>query len=374
MKVLFLPELVGGDSVGLSKGLKEYGVETRVLSRSEHPFRYPADVVIARADDKSMWRRKFRLFSALRYLFDSWDVVHFNFGSTLLAPDYAEPVVNRPTDVARWLLRRMAEAGQWLELTVLKLRGIKIYVHFQGSDARQDSPWVHRGDEPDGEDGHRARREQSSRNWHKKRRIRRWDRFAHRIFFLNPDLAQYLPGRAEFVPYASVDPKEIKPSNPERRNPEIVVAHAPSNRMIKGTSLVELAVERIRAKGFPIRLDVIEGVSNAEVLHRLSLADVVVDQLHIGWYGAFAVEAMALGKPVLCYINMDDLTVIDPSMKADLPILVTSPKSIEDTLLKVMGMDSKELEYLGKSSREFVLKWHDPAKIAAKLYFPQNKG
>lgn len=368
MRVLFLPELVGGEPVGLSKALRVNGFETQVVARQAHPFGYPADVVIHRGKATSRWRRAFRIVLALKYLFGSWDVVHFNSGSTLLDPGYSKPAIAGPAGMGLWLVRRIAEGGQWLELLTLKLRGVKIYVHFQGSDARQDTPWAPRVDDPEGCEVGFRRSQQVSQHRFKQRRIRRWSLFADKIYFLNPDLAKYLPARAEFIPYASVDPKAVHPPPYKQRKSELIVAHAPSNRVIKGTSLIELAVEHLRAQAFPIRLDIIESVSNAEVLRRLSLAHVVVDQLHIGWYGALAVEAMALGKPVICYIKDDDLRVIDPAMKKDLPVMATSPESIGDTLLKVLEMDSKEIEALGKRSRDFSLKWHDPGKIAARLY------
>ena len=34
-------------------------------------------------------------------------------------------------------------------------------------------------------------------------------------------------------------------------------------------------------------------------------ADVVVDQLNAGWHGVFALEAMALGKPVVSHLKPD---------------------------------------------------------------------
>ena len=47
----------------------------------------------------------------------------------------------------------------------------------------------------------------------------------------------------------------------------------------------------------------IEGVPNAEARLRYAAADVVVDQLRIGWYGMFAIESMALAKPVVVHLD-----------------------------------------------------------------------
>ena len=39
----------------------------------------------------------------------------------------------------------------------------------------------------------------------KAKRIRKWDKYAHHIYYLNPDLAQYLPERAKFLPYCCME-------------------------------------------------------------------------------------------------------------------------------------------------------------------------
>ena len=66
------------------------------------------------------------------------------------------------------------------------------------------------------------------------------------------------------------------------------------------------AVEALSVGGLKLKLDLIEGVPRANVLERLARADVVVDQLVLGWYGGLAVEAMALGRPVLGKICEDE--------------------------------------------------------------------
>lgn len=96
-------------------------------------------------------------------------------------------------------------------------------------------------------------------------------------------------------------------------------------------------------------------------------ADVVVDQLVVGWYGALAVEAMALGKPVICYINEADLRAIDVAMRVELPIIGSSESSIKETLIQVLQLNDADLAELGEKSRSFSLKWHNPSNIAGKL-------
>ena len=41
------------------------------------------------------------------------------------------------------------------------------------------------------------------------------------------------------------------------------------------------------------------------MLKEINNADLIVDQLIIGWYAMFAIESMALEKPVICYLRED---------------------------------------------------------------------
>ncbi len=55
----------------------------------------------------------------------------------------------------------------------------------------------------------------------------------------------------------------------------------------------------------PVELDIVEGVPHEEARDRYARADIVVDQLNAGWHGVFALESMALGKPVVTYLKPD---------------------------------------------------------------------
>ena len=68
----------------------------------------------------------------------------------------------------------------------------------------------------------------------------------------------------------------------------------------KGTAHVIAACAQL-----PVELEIVEGLHHAEARERYRRADIVVDQLNAGWHGIFALEAMALGKPVVTYLKPD---------------------------------------------------------------------
>lgn len=84
-----------------------------------------------------------------------------------------------------------------------------------------------------------------------------------------------------------------------RRN--LSVAHAPTNRDVKGTEIVIDAVaelNRRRAHKLPVELDIIEGRDWRVSMSRKGRGTVVVDQLYLG-IGNNALEAWGAGRPVI---------------------------------------------------------------------------
>ena len=80
-----------------------------------------------------------------------------------------------------------------------------------------------------------------------------------------------------------------------------------------------------------------------------------------------AVEAMALGRPVVCYLRQDDLRFLDPGMRSDLPIINATPGTLCDTLRDLLGKRRHTLAEAGARSRNYVEKWHDPDTLAARM-------
>jgi glycosyltransferase involved in cell wall biosynthesis len=111
-----------------------------------------------------------------------------------------------------------------------------------------------------------------------------------------------------------------------------------------------------------VELVLVEHVPHAQVKHLLAQADVVVDQLLIGWYGASAVEAMALGKPVLCYLRDDDLKRF-VSFHDRIPIVRTTKETLVEDLRGLLR-NVAQWDEIGSAGHRFVEEWHDPLKIA----------
>lgn len=343
MRVLHCPTETGGHAWGLSRAERALGIQSDVMVRRSSWLQFPSDVDL-RLGDGLLPAKLFRLGTFLLRAVHDYDVFHFNWGMSLV-------------DHRAWRIH-------YWDLPLLKRMGKRIIVTFQGCDARVktlsrqrfstsacaecDVAWC------------TPRMDAIRRT-----RIRKVCTYADQVFALNPDLMHVLPG-AEFLPYASVNPAEWKADETQARHPTAArpfrVLHMPTNRSIKGTKYVEEACARLRAEGWPVELRVVENVPHPRVKDLIAQADLVVDQLLIGWYGASSVEAMALGKPVLCYLRDEDLKRFVP-FRDRIPIVRTTKETLADDLRALLRAPTRCLE-VGAAGRRFVEDCHDPLKIA----------
>lgn len=144
--------------------------------------------------------------------------------------------------------------------------------------------------------------------------------------------------------------------------------HAPNHRNLKGTDHILKAVEELRAEGVAVELSLVEGVPNSQMPALIQAADVVVDQLVLGWYAMFAIEAMALARPVVCSVRPDFLEFYQCAglLQVDeLPLVDSSMSKIKDTLRKLASMPRRDLHAIGHKSRQFVEKHHSISAVGA---------
>ncbi len=133
------------------------------------------------------------------------------------------------------------------------------------------------------------------------------------VFVTTPDLLTSVP-RSSLTPVVPSRPFHAElqsmggqlPVPPSVGHP-LRVLHAPSDPVIKGSSAIAHAVARARDTGADIEYRVLSGVPVTEVAREIRAADIVVDQVNFGWYGVFAAEAMALGRPAIARLETRNL-------------------------------------------------------------------
>lgn len=295
-----------------------------------HPFAYPRlSGPRPRATGRALRRAELLTFLAsvpLRY-----DVVHLHGGQSFLQPRF-----------------------QQRDAAALVRCGTPVLQQFVGSDARL--PSVERARNPFylnsfGEDDALANA-----------RMARWAELSHghcavQDHALDVELRRHFD-HIHVVPLC-VDVRSWPHAYPEPSGGPPVLMHAPSNHAGKGTDLLRAAVETLQDEGIAFRYHEISGRSHAEVLEQLARADLVVDQLRLGSFGAASVEAWALGKPVICYV-LPELWATYPE---DLPAIEADPSKILSVLRQWLR-DGAARHAKGRESRRYAEAHHDSLHVA----------
>jgi hypothetical protein len=258
-----------------------------------------------------------------------------------------------------------AAMNRMIELPLMKRVGKVIAVTYQGDDARQGDYSRKNFDiciarEVD-DSYYSAVSDQAKRD-----RIALFERHADLIYTLNPDLMHVLPPHARFIPYAHIDLDQWTPVAGSGGVRPLVV-HAPSHRGAKGTRYILAAVEKLKAQGVPFDFLLVEGLTQRDARKLYERADIVIDQLLAGWYGGFALEVMALGKPVICYLRHEDFGCLPEKMRRELPMIEAKPDTIEKVLRFWLSQPPEERVRRGMAGRAFVEQWHDPRRVAQQL-------
>lgn len=366
-RIVHLPESVGGNAYCLSNAMRQLGLDSQCWILKPNYLKYGFDYSIASSHDGYLVTEIKRIF-ALRYIFQ-FDIIFFNFGSTLFRP----LALRRRTgwSLAFYLgvqiYMAYARVMQRIELWLLHLLGKQVFIQYQGDDARQgDYCLSHYKISPATEvDEHYYH---SASDEHKRRQIYLLKSYCKGIFALNPDLLNVLPTNAKFLPYSHIEPRDWPVCySDEQSDRPLRIGHAPTHRGVKGTEYFLASLERLRNEGYRFELILIEKVSHEEAKTIYRTLDVVLDQLFVGWYGGLAVEAMALGKPVVAYIRDDDLVHIPREMREELPILRASPRTLDADLREVLTKSHKDLVDIGRRSRSYVERWHDPREVVRRF-------
>lgn len=329
-RVLHAPTDIAGQLSTLVRALRRMGYAADGLTFEPHPFRYGDLPAVFASGPRNRFLRLARKVGTTLWAAARYDVFHFHAAETLLPLN--------------------------LDAPALRLLGKPVVLQFWGSEvrfadaARVANPWVAQYLSPvyDG------------RNRRRLLRLAPWSSVA---LVGDHELRGYVDGmfrRVEVLPQAiDLEGYAPRPPDPATRHP--VVVHAPSNTNIKGTEHVIRAVERARqSRDFEFSL--IAGKSHDEAVAALARADVLVDQLLVGTHGILALEAMALAKPVICYIREDLRATYPP----DLPVVTATPDTL-DRVLESLLADGELRHRLGAEGRRYVERHHDANEVATRL-------
>lgn len=322
---------VAGQGIYSVLGLRKLGEDAEMVVWMPNMFGYSYDRAL-NIDKKN--KKKFIIYavkifvSFLSALF-RYDIYHFHYGRSFL--------LNK-------------------ELKLMKLLHKKVFYEFHGSDLRNNKIANNRNHYFVFPDREKQQKKLSRRN-------KIICKNAEGVIIHDYELEAYLPEVRKNVYYVPlrIDINAFIPRYPSIKAEKIVIVHAPSNPELKGTSYILRAIENLKKK-YPIEFVLVQNKTQDEAKIIYQNADIIVDQLIIGTYGVFALEGMALGKPVITYI-MDDMINNFPE---ELPIQNANIDNIQEVLENLIK--SPKLRHkIGIAGRKYVEDYHDYRKVAAYL-------
>jgi len=151
--------------------------------------------------------------------------------------------------------------------------------------------------------------------------------------------------------------------NPPKKTDVITIMHCPTNRIAKKSDYIEEALGRLKDEGYKFKYKCIINVTHNQLKNEYLSSDIVIDQLN-SWYGTVSIEAMALGRPVICGFY-EHLCFYDDRFK-ELPIINANIYNIYNVLKDVLE-GKYDLEDISSKSREFVMKNHNLKSVAHGL-------
>lgn len=190
---------------------------------------------------------------------------------------------------------------------------------------------------------------------------------AHVVIVPDEELAGYVPCKTVILPRAVPPPLHIPKIDDFADFPkdQLVVVHAPSRRGVKGTAHVLAAVEVLK-KTINFKFVLAEKLNHEKALALYRRADILIDQLRIGWYGVLSTEGMSAGAAVVAYIRDDLLHDLASHNGGVLPIANANPKTIQKVLQRLLQDDAYR-KRVAKSGKRFVDRYHSSERVSKEL-------
>lgn len=326
MKVLHGMTEVAGQGIHSVNGLKQNGAEAQMAVWRRNSFGYSVDYDLKIGHNYLLYPFYFLKMTAF-FLFAlrRFDCFHFHYGRSLLPG--------------------------CLDLKILRALKKKVYMEFHGSDIRGSFE----------RSGYKYL-ELPPTSTRRKSAIRRIVNNVDGIILHDEELRRHLPVSETpvYIVPLRMNVDNFAPAYPDENKRIPTIVHAPSKRAVKGTEYILKALEAINK---PYKLVLVENKTQEEALAIYKTADIIIDQLLIGTYGVYTIESMALGKPVIVYIDEEMKKTFPPELPLVSADINTIQQKIEMLIDKV-----EQRKQLGIQSRQYVERYHDCRKNAAVLF------
>lgn len=310
----------------MTKGLKGLGIDAKTLNYYPSYLGYKSDHTLNLSSFKDDNERNTETKKLAAKMIAENDVFHFHFGTSLTL-DYSD-------------------------LPLLNELNKKVFMQHWGSDVRMYSKAV-------------------KSNPYIKVKDSDEERIRRKLEFISKQISHCIVSDYELHDYVkdfynnvhiirqAIDLEKYKVKN--NKNNKLLIVHAPSSPEIKGTKHILEAIEELKQK-YDFDFKLVQGMAHEEAKKVYQKADIIIDQILCGSYGLFSIEAMAMGKPVICWISEH----IKETYPEELPIISANPDNIKEKI-EYMINNRDMLNEIGQAGRKYVEKYHDMNVISKEL-------
>ena len=370
LRVLHCPLVALYQPPLLSKGLRRLGIaaDSMIFDKGEDGWLSFQEDINLGLDECGSWQKLGRLASFFIKAAKYYDIFHFHSGRSL-QPLWVD---SRWSPIPKRLRPRLSRLRHWdfVDLPLLKKMGKKLIFSFWGCDIRKPT---HLRRYPDYicNDHCRCFERQCATPF-RKNLVQAVKKYSDSVL-LSGDLIQSWP-TALWLPNAidlnEFNPQQINAAIPAKyrvdKNGRVLVLHAFANSGSrgdhKGSPFIKKSIQNLIRKGLKIKFINLDGVPIQDVKYYQIQADIVVDQFRLGCYGSFAMESMALGRPVVGWVAPEIYQSHGPLP----PIVNTDLNGLTHTL-STLVKDRPRREAIGKLSRGYVKRVHDHHLVVNRL-------
>jgi glycosyltransferase involved in cell wall biosynthesis len=328
LKVLHGPIEIANQMNCISNGLNRLNVESRTITYYPSYLGYNSDYQV----DMTTLNKNFQKDTAsviVKTLIDNFDIFHFHYGKTLLEDKS--------------------------DLSILKSLDKNIFMHHWGSDVRRLSI---------------AKR----LNPHARAKDLNELKIANTLEILGKQIDNCIVADQELYEYVkgfynnihivrqaiNLNHYQPDPSFVMRKDRPVIV-HAPTSQDFKGTNKILNIITKLEQK-YNFEFILVENMSHEEAKKIYQKADFIIDQLHGAGHGLFALEVMAMEKPVICHIS----EFMQGFYPKEIPIIPSNEFGLEKDIIALIK-DPERRREIGQLGREYVKKYHDENIIASQL-------
>lgn len=323
MKVIHGTMEIANQMHTISQELNNIGIISKTINYYQSYLNYKSDCIF----NPENMRNSNNFRELILKIINENDIFHFHFGTSLM-PDNSD-------------------------LPMLKNMNKKVFMHHWGSDVRIYS--IAKG-------FNKYIKVKTLDEESIKRKLSVLSKYIDDCIVADYELYEYVKDyyrKIHFLPQV-IDLNEYAIES-EKNNNELLIVHAPTSPEIKGTVYILEAIENLKSK-YKFNFKLVQNMPHESAKKIYNQADIIIDQVLLGTYGLFAIETMAMGKPVVTWIS-DHMKDKYPK---ELPIISANPDSLYEAI-EILIKDAEMRKEIGSKSREYAENYHDVKKVCLKL-------